>query len=288
MSGLTSNGTFVKKTIPLTGFRELAVNRLLPNSPNILPLLNFEINNRQIILELPFAFKRQPIVTEEDWIKNLREIVSGLSVLESVGLFHCDLRPANILFSQSAHVLIDFGTTRPMKSYRYSRKIHNRLTYIHNLSPEMLSDQSFDQATDLWALGVTMLEWRQKSPFRAMDYDSLLQEQLTLFGKGKTICEPQWPEASAILSSFLKIEPEKRMTLESLRYILSLPPVERSLISAEKIREKLKKQKVEDDLIEVVLTELIEAPRILPTMTRRLQQSLEKLILETQGELFST
>ncbi len=88
-----------------------------------------------------------------------KQIAEGLSVLHDQGLIHRDIKPANILFRSSDSVVItDFGIAKSMT-------IDNELTHAGIAvgspaysSPEQAQCQPLDQRTDIYSLGVILLE----------------------------------------------------------------------------------------------------------------------------------
>lgn len=90
--------------------------------------------------------------TREDSIRILRDISSALSYLHGRKLVHNDIKPANILYSpERGAVLCDFGLTTLAAS---SPSGGGTPYYI---PPEFITRKSRGPASDVWALGVTML-----------------------------------------------------------------------------------------------------------------------------------
>lgn len=88
-----------------------------------------------------------------------RQIAEGLSVVHQQGLVHRDIKPANILFRKDGSVVItDFGVAKDLA-------IDNELTQFGVAvgspaysSPEQAQCQPLDQRTDIYSLGVLLLE----------------------------------------------------------------------------------------------------------------------------------
>ncbi|HMO13593.1 MAG TPA: serine/threonine-protein kinase [Pirellulaceae bacterium] len=92
-----------------------------------------------------------------DW---LRSIASALDFLHANGLFHCDVKPDNILFDSScAAYLGDFGiavsTSTPSTDLR-DRKLHGSLPYM---APELFQSGIPNARTDLFSLAATTWEF---------------------------------------------------------------------------------------------------------------------------------
>lgn len=88
-----------------------------------------------------------------------RQIAEGLQVVHQQGLVHRDIKPANILFRDDGSVVItDFGVAKYLA-------VDNDLTHFGVAvgspaysSPEQAQCQSLDQRTDIYSLGVLLLE----------------------------------------------------------------------------------------------------------------------------------
>jgi tetratricopeptide (TPR) repeat protein len=88
-----------------------------------------------------------------------RQIAEGLQVVHQHGLVHRDIKPANILFRKDGSVVItDFGVAKDLA-------IDNDLTQFGVAvgspaysSPEQAQCQALDQRTDIYSLGVLLLE----------------------------------------------------------------------------------------------------------------------------------
>ncbi|KAL7821975.1 kinase-like domain-containing protein [Trichoderma gracile] len=90
--------------------------------------------------------------TREDSVRILRDISGALSYLHGRKLVHNDIKPANILYAPDrGAVLCDFGLTTPAAS---SPSGGGTPYYI---PPEFITRKSRGPASDVWALGVTML-----------------------------------------------------------------------------------------------------------------------------------
>jgi eukaryotic-like serine/threonine-protein kinase len=95
-------------------------------------------------------------------------VLHGLMACHAKGVYHRDVKPANIVVAQDGSVcLVDFGIARIADEYSLTgdSKLLGTPDY---LAPELLDSQPAGPSSDLWALGVTLyyaLEGRP--PFRA-------------------------------------------------------------------------------------------------------------------------
>ncbi|KAK5992591.1 Serine/threonine-protein kinase StkP-like protein [Cladobotryum mycophilum] len=98
--------------------------------------------------------------SREDAIRILRDIASALNYIHTRKLVHNDIKPANILYSpERGAVLCDFGLTTPAAN---SPTGGGTPYYI---PPEFITRKSRGPASDVWALGVTMLYTMRKIAF---------------------------------------------------------------------------------------------------------------------------
>ncbi|KAH8174579.1 protein kinase domain-containing protein [Sarocladium implicatum] len=98
--------------------------------------------------------------TREDAFRVLRDISSALSHIHYRKLVHNDIKPGNILYSRDrGAVVCDFGLSTP---------VNNSPTgggTPYYLPPEFIGAKARGPASDVWALGVTMLYLLKKIPF---------------------------------------------------------------------------------------------------------------------------
>jgi predicted Ser/Thr protein kinase len=98
-------------------------------------------------------------LTAERALSITQQIAEGLQVVHQQGLVHRDIKPANILFRKDGSVVItDFGVAKDLA-------IDNDLTQFGIAvgspaysSPEQAQCQPLDQRTDIYSLGVLLLE----------------------------------------------------------------------------------------------------------------------------------
>lgn len=100
------------------------------------------------------------IGTRDDAFRVLRDISSALSHIHYRKLVHNDIKPGNILYSRDrGAVVCDFGLSTPMNN----SPTGGGTPYY--LPPEFIGAKARGPASDVWALGVTMLYLLKKIPF---------------------------------------------------------------------------------------------------------------------------
>ena len=141
----------------------------------------------------------------------------GLMACHEQRVYHRDVKPANIVLSDNGAVhLVDFGIARIVGE--------NPLTVDSNvigtpefLAPELLTDHRAGQATDLWALGVTLyyaLEGR--SPFRGETLPATIAAILS-----KNVAEPRTRgEVAALVLTMLRKHPAERPDAATVAAVL--------------------------------------------------------------------
>lgn len=112
----------------------------------------------------------------------LRQIAQALAAVHEKGLIHRDLKPANILFRDNGDaVLTDFGIAKPLDADVELTQTGVVLGSPAYSSPEQVTAQVMDARSDIYSLGVVLVEMLLGSnPYRAGDYASTVMNQMQL------------------------------------------------------------------------------------------------------------
>lgn len=87
-----------------------------------------------------------------------RQICSGIAAAHRAGVLHRDIKPGNIIINYNAKVM-DFGIANPASKPFTSRSENDTLEGTPEfMSPEQLSGQETDERSDLYSLGVVLME----------------------------------------------------------------------------------------------------------------------------------
>jgi serine/threonine protein kinase len=171
-----------------------------------------------------------------------RQIVQGLTDMHERNIFHCDIKPANILLNNKGQVSIaDLGLSMQLKDK--NTRLHKPSTTILYRSPEQLFKLSdgFGLPSDVWGLGCILAELLIGQPlFMAKNFQHLIELFMARFGRDISSCE------KFISSSFFnkhkhKLDPNSDMvsylkkknsnldynTLDLLNLLLQIDPEKR-------------------------------------------------------------
>lgn len=109
---------------------------------------------------LSTRLKRTNVPLAESEVRNyLNQILDGLEAIHNKGMFHLDIKPANIMVdSHDVVKLIDFGASKHQSTVG-GATMSTGISYTNGYAPSELMAQSYDKFgpwTDFYALGATM------------------------------------------------------------------------------------------------------------------------------------
>uniref|UniRef100_A0AAR2IPH5 non-specific serine/threonine protein kinase n=1 Tax=Pygocentrus nattereri TaxID=42514 RepID=A0AAR2IPH5_PYGNA len=196
--------------------------------PNIITLKDVYDDGQSVYLvtelmkggELLDKILRQKFFSEREASAVLHTIAKTVDYLHVQGVVHRDLKPSNILYvdesgNPESIRICDFGFA---KQLRAENGLLMTPCYTANfVAPEVLKKQGYDEACDIWSLGVllyTMLTGF--TPF-ANGPEDTPEEILARIGSGKfSLSGGYWNSVSNgakdLVSKMLHVDPHKRLT----------------------------------------------------------------------------
>lgn len=120
-------------------------------------------------------------MTEEEVNAILPQILDALKTVHDAGIWHLDLKPANIMVDKSGQVkLIDFGASKQLNAQKGGATTSTAISYTNGYAPREQMEQNYDKFgpwTDLYALGATLYNLlTSKRPPLPTDIDDDISE----------------------------------------------------------------------------------------------------------------
>lgn len=99
-------------------------------------------------------------ITELEVREILPQILDALKSVHDAGIWHLDLKPANIMVDKAGNVkLIDFGASKQLNSQKGGATTSTAISYTNGYAPREQMEQNYDKFgpwTDIYALGATL------------------------------------------------------------------------------------------------------------------------------------
>ncbi|UYV81796.1 RPS6KA2 [Cordylochernes scorpioides] len=190
--------------------------------PNIVTLYDVYEDHNSVYLvmelltggELLDKIQSQRCISEREASAILEVLARTLKYLHDNGVVHRDLKPSNLVFADESGRpeslrLVDFGFA---KQIRAENGLLMTPCYTANfVAPEVLRRQGYDQACDIWSLGVllyTMLAG--KTPFANGPNDTP-NEILARMGEGRyDLVSGNWVNITRAAKKMLHVDPKQR------------------------------------------------------------------------------
>lgn len=120
-------------------------------------------------------------MTEQEVQEILPQILDALKSVHDAGIWHLDLKPANIMVDKAGNVkLIDFGASKQLNAQKGGATTSTAITYTNGYAPREQMEQNYDKFgpwTDIYALGATLYNLlTNKRPPLPTDIDDDMSE----------------------------------------------------------------------------------------------------------------
>jgi len=213
-------------------FRDEAETIAVLNHPNIITIFDsgedddyffqvMQLIDGQDLAQILKKLNRHPVPARrvmpmEHVLRLINEVLTGLMAAHDEGVIHQDLKPANILIeNRSGRALIaDFGIAKAKQAEYLARGlVVGTPTY---LSPEQAAAKDTDQRTDLYAVGVILLELLAgRLPIRLENANDTVSRKIrdpdSFFLRPPSECHPRiTPALEAVILKATAIDPQRR------------------------------------------------------------------------------
>lgn len=148
-------------------FRQEAQAAAKLSQPNIVNIydVGYDENAHYIVMEyvrgetLKDYIEKHGHLTINTSIQISFDIGEALEHAHANGIVHCDIKPHNILVTETGRIKVaDFGIARAINSSSSTKDEKSVLGSVHYFSPEQASGGKIDERTDIYSLGVVMYE----------------------------------------------------------------------------------------------------------------------------------
>ena len=120
-------------------------------------------------------------MSEQEVRDILPQILDALKSIHEAGIWHLDLKPANIMLDKNGNVkLIDFGASKQLNAQKGGATTSTAISYTNGYAPREQMEQNYDKFgpwTDIYALGATLYNLlTNKRPPLPTDIDDDMSE----------------------------------------------------------------------------------------------------------------
>ncbi|MFH1655773.1 MAG: serine/threonine-protein kinase [Candidatus Omnitrophota bacterium] len=223
-----------------------------------IPIEKQDITQKSITLKRGFKFWDQSYFQFVATIGS--EIADALSYSHQNGIFHGDLKPSNILITnEGIPVIVDFGLSKNIKKIASSKSTEFTGTLVY-AAPEQIRDNTLNEKTDIWSLGVTLYELLTfKNPFREKTVKKIVDKILKSNPDPLRNYNKKVPiELEAIVLKCLEHKPENRYSSiaevsQDLKNYLNSDPIKAKPIGfIGKTYKRIRKHPVLTSLISII------------------------------------
>eukprot|EP01105_Mastigella_eilhardi_P021033 TRINITY_DN5056_c0_g1_i1.p1 TRINITY_DN5056_c0_g1~~TRINITY_DN5056_c0_g1_i1.p1 ORF type:complete len:341 (-),score=109.28 TRINITY_DN5056_c0_g1_i1:79-1038(-) len=207
--------------------REIQIMKRIGTHPNILQLYDVFITKKNVYLVMELAaggevfdhIVKHGEYSEKDAAFVVRQIVDAVKFLHDQGVAHRDLKPQNLLCTSKGPTdvrIADFGLSKIFSNQTMMKTCCGSPEYV---APEVLETSNYDNAVDMWSVGViTYILLTGCFPFWSDNVATLYKKIIN--GAYRWPSKPEVSEgAKDLVSKLLERDPKKRLTAaECLRH----------------------------------------------------------------------
>lgn len=215
---------FVKKKHIEQLRREIDIMQKVDHT-NVLALKGIHENDMHLTLvmelvdggELFYKIVDRGSFTEKDARNVVRQVCKGVAYLHAMGIAHRDLKPENLLCDGEGENMVikiaDFGLS---KIFGEGEMLETSCGTPDYVAPEVLTGSAYDNAVDMWSVGViTYILLCGFPPFYAPSQNVLFEK---ILAADYDFPDPEWTHVSDAAKNFIRHliikDPENRYTAE--------------------------------------------------------------------------
>jgi calcium/calmodulin-dependent protein kinase I len=155
--------------------------------------------------------------SEKEGADLIRCVTEAIQYLHKIGVVHRDLKPENLIYASSSETsdvkITDFGLAK-FRAGDQQSGMHTACGTPGYVAPEVLKNEAYGPAVDMWSLGVILYILLCGFPPFYHESTAALYKQIK---KGQyTFPDPYWSEISKeakdLVTKLLTVDPKKRIT----------------------------------------------------------------------------